>query len=88
LQDVHSAYAILTDSEFEQIQKPLRYLPSGLCVRKAACEELTHNGFRLQLTGSTGKKIMDGADAEVTMSLRLSGWELRIDPRLGCDISW
>jgi hypothetical protein len=56
-------------------------------ARKAASEELTHNGFLLQHTGSIGKKIMDGEDAEVRMSLRLSGWVLRIDPRLGCDIS-
>jgi GT2 family glycosyltransferase len=82
-ESVHSAYAILTDSEFEQIQEPIKYLPTaGLCVRKAAWEKLIQNGFRLQLTGSIGKKIVGGEDAELTLSLRLSGWDLRIDPRL------
>jgi hypothetical protein len=82
-EDVHSAYAILTDNELAQIQKPIKYLPTaGLCVRKAAWENLIQNGFRPQLIGPVGKKIAGGEDAELTMSLRLSGWELRIDPRL------
>jgi len=82
-ENVHSAYAILTDSELAQIKQPIKYLPTaGLCVRKAAWEKLIQNGFRLQLTGSIGRKIVGGEDAELTMSLRLGGWELRIDPRL------
>jgi glycosyltransferase involved in cell wall biosynthesis len=80
---MHSTYAILTDSEFERIIEPLPYLPTaGLCVRKAAWEELIRNGFRLHLTGRLGKQLLGGEDTELTMSLRLSGWKLRVDPRL------
>ena len=80
---VHSTYAILTDCEFNQIQDPPMYLPTaGLCVRKMAWENLIERGFRLQLTGRRGRKLFAGEDTELTMSLRLTGWELRIDPRL------
>jgi glycosyltransferase involved in cell wall biosynthesis len=80
---VHPAYAILTDCEFEKIQEPLMYLlTSGLCIRRAAWENLIHTGFQLQLIGRRGKELSGGEDIELTMSLRLSGWELRIDPRL------
>jgi glycosyltransferase involved in cell wall biosynthesis len=82
-ENVHSAYAILTDGEFEQMEEPPPYLPTaGLCVRKAAWETLVRNGFRQQLVGRQGKSLSAGEDTELTMSLRLTGWELRIDPRL------
>jgi glycosyltransferase involved in cell wall biosynthesis len=82
-QDFHSLYAVLTESEFEQPQKPLEYLPTaGLCVRKTAWDKLIQNGFRPQQTGSAGKKIQGGEDVEFTRALRLSGWILRIDQRL------
>jgi glycosyltransferase involved in cell wall biosynthesis len=82
-ENFHSPYAILTDHDLEQIQKPLKYLPTaGLCIRKEAWERLIENGFRFQLTGSIGKEMQGGEDAELTMALRLGGWELRVDRRL------
>jgi glycosyltransferase involved in cell wall biosynthesis len=79
----HPIYAVLTDRDLEQIQRPIQDLPtSGLCVCKAAWEKLIQDGFRFQLTGRLGKKLWGGEDAELTMALRLSGWKLRIDQRL------
>lgn len=81
--NVHSAYAILTDHEFEQMPQPAPYLPTaGLCLRRVAWDKLIQNGFHIQLTGSMGTKIVGGEDAELTRSLRLSGWKIRVDQRL------
>ena len=81
--DFHSPYAVLTEVDLEHMQKPPEYLPTaGLCVRKAAWHRLIQNGFRFQLTGTVGKKLQGGEDAELTIALRLSGWKLRTDPRL------
>jgi glycosyltransferase involved in cell wall biosynthesis len=82
-ENFHSSYAVLTDREFEKIGQPLEYLPgAGLCVRKQAWEMLVRNGYHFQLTGRTGKKLQGGEDTELTTALRLSGWNLRIEPRL------
>jgi glycosyltransferase involved in cell wall biosynthesis len=82
-QNLHSSYAILTDWDFKQMQEPFLSLAgAGLCLRKEAWEELIQNGFRMNLTGRLGKKLLAGEDAELTMSLRLNGWKLQIDPRL------
>jgi glycosyltransferase involved in cell wall biosynthesis len=81
--NVHSSYAILTDHEFEQMQEPPPSLPTaGLCLRRVAWDKLIQDGFRLNLTGRQGKKLLAGEDMELTMSLRLNGWKLQIDPRL------
>ena len=82
--DFHSRYAILTEHDLEQMPEPEpHYLPTaGLCVRKGAWVRLIQNGFQFQLIGRTGKKLQGGEDTELTMALRLSGWKLRIDPRL------
>jgi hypothetical protein len=47
-----------------------------------AWDRLIQNGFHIQLTGSMGTKIVGGEDAELTRSLRLSGWKIRVDQRL------
>jgi glycosyltransferase involved in cell wall biosynthesis len=79
----HSTYAVLTDREFEQISQPLDYVAgAGLCLRKAAWVNLIENGYRSQIIGREGEKLRNGEDRELTMALRLSGWKLRIDPRL------
>lgn len=81
--DFHSSYAILTERDLEQMEKPPEYLPTaGLCVSKPAWARLIQNGFRFQLSGTVGKKLQGGEDTELTMALRLSGWKLCIDPRL------
>jgi glycosyltransferase involved in cell wall biosynthesis len=82
--DVHSLYAVLTDRELEQIERPVEYLlTAGLCVRKAAWENLLKNGFRHQLDGKTGRLLQGGGeDVELTRALLLSGWTLRTDARL------
>jgi cellulose synthase/poly-beta-1,6-N-acetylglucosamine synthase-like glycosyltransferase len=79
----HSTYAIFTEAEFDQTQEPPKYLPgAGLCLRKAAWEELARQGFKCRLMDRKGKKLSGGGDAEVTTALRLSGWKLRVDKRL------
>src|SRR6516225_5986344 len=81
--EYHSPYAVLTDCELEHVQRPPEYLAgAGLCVRKAAWQKLIQMGHEFQLTGRKGKKLQGGEDAELTMALRLSGWNLRSDPRL------
>ena len=86
--DFHSPYAVLTEQDLEHMQKAPEYLPTaGLCVRKAAWDRLIQNGFRFQLTGSVGKKLQGGEDTELTIALRLSGWQLRIDRDCRCSIS-
>jgi glycosyltransferase involved in cell wall biosynthesis len=82
-EDFHEPYAVFTERDLEQTTEPLQYLPTaGLCVRRAAWDRLIQNGFRFQLTGTVGNKLQGGEDAELTMALRLSGWNLRIDRRL------
>ena len=81
--NVHSAYAILTDHEFEQMREPPSYLPTaGLCLRRVAWDSLIQNGFHFQPISSMGTKIVGGEDVELTRSLRLGGWKLAIDQRL------
>jgi len=82
-ENFHSSYAVLTDCEFENIRQSPEYLPgAGLCVRKQAWDMLVRNGFHFQLTGRSGGKLQGGEDTELTTALRLSGWNLRIEPRL------
>jgi glycosyltransferase involved in cell wall biosynthesis len=82
-EQVHAAYAILTDHEFERMPKPLPYLPTaGLCLRRVAWEKLIQNGFRFFSPTARQLKIVGGEDAELTRSLQLSGWKLRVDQRL------
>jgi hypothetical protein len=65
------------------MQEPPPSLPTaGLCLRRVAWDKLIQDGFRLNLTGRQGKKLLAGEDMELTMSLRLNGWKLQIDPRL------
>jgi glycosyltransferase involved in cell wall biosynthesis len=82
-EDFHEAYAVLTDDDLHELAMPLTYLPTaGLCLRRASWERLVRNGFRFQLTGTVGNNLQGGEDSELTMALRLSGWKLKIDPRL------
>jgi glycosyltransferase involved in cell wall biosynthesis len=81
--DFHSTYAVLTEHDLRKIRQPPDHLPgAGLCVRKAAWEGLVQNGYHPQLSGRKGKKLQGGEDAELTMAIRLSGWNLRFDRRL------
>ena len=81
--DFHSPYAVLTEQDLEQMYEPIDWLPTaGLCVRKAAWDRLIQNGFRFQLTGTVGTKLQGGEDTELTLALRMSGWELAVDARL------
>ena len=79
----HSSYAILNDRDLEQMVAPPEYLPAaGLCVSRQAWDQLIQDGFQFQLISRTGKTLRCGEDTELTMALRLSGWKLRVDPRL------
>lgn len=59
-----------------------RTFPLPVCVYVRRLGRVIQDGFRFQLTGRLGKKLLGGEDAELTMALRLSGWRLRIDRRL------
>jgi glycosyltransferase involved in cell wall biosynthesis len=79
----HPVYAVLTESEFDQMEEPPTFLPTaGLCLRKAAWEGLVDNGFHFLLSGTVGGKLRGGEDTELTLALHLAGWRLRIDRRL------
>jgi glycosyltransferase involved in cell wall biosynthesis len=79
----HSSYAVLTEQDFRALDQPPEYLPTaGLCVRKSAWEELLRRGFSFRSVGRKGTRLTGGEDTELTMALRLSGWELRVDPKL------
>jgi glycosyltransferase involved in cell wall biosynthesis len=79
----HSSYAVLTYTDLLQMSQPPKSLPTaGLCIRKKAWEMLVQKGFHFLLSGSVGDNVQGGEDTELTLALRLSGWNLRIDPRL------
>jgi glycosyltransferase involved in cell wall biosynthesis len=82
-ENFHSSFAVLTYSDLLQMSQPPKALPTaGLCIRKRAWEMLVQNGFHFLLSGSVGADVQGGEDTELTLALRLSGWDLRIDPRL------
>jgi glycosyltransferase involved in cell wall biosynthesis len=79
----HGLYAVLTEQEFARMTEPLRQLPTaGLCVRKAAWEQLVNSGFRSLVAGRVGKDLSGGEDTELTVALRFSGWKLDVNQRL------
>jgi glycosyltransferase involved in cell wall biosynthesis len=79
----HSSYAVLTYTDLLQMSQAPKSLPTaGLCVRRKAWEMLVQRGFHFLLSGSVGDNVQGGEDTELTHALRLSGWDLRIDPRL------
>jgi glycosyltransferase involved in cell wall biosynthesis len=79
----HSIYAVLTDQDLKQMSGAPNFLPTaGLCLRKAAWEQLVRNGFQFLLSGSTGGRTQGGEDTELTLALHLAGWGLTIDSRL------
>ncbi|HUP39250.1 MAG TPA: glycosyltransferase [Vicinamibacterales bacterium] len=55
---------------------------AGLSVRRSALADIQGKGFRSISVGRQGTGLGAGEDSEMTYCLRLSGWRLRIDPRL------
>jgi glycosyltransferase involved in cell wall biosynthesis len=55
---------------------------AGLSVRRSALADIQGKGFRPIAVGRQGTGLGAGEDSEMTYCLRLSGWRLRIDPRL------
>ena len=79
----HSDYAVLTERDLERMPQPPTFLATaGLCIRRAAWEDLVQRGFHSLVSGSVGSKPLGGEDTELTLALRLSGWKLSIDARL------
>jgi glycosyltransferase involved in cell wall biosynthesis len=82
-EEFHSTFAVLTYSDLMKMSQPPKSLPTaGLVIRKKAWKTLVQNGFHFLLSGSVGDNLQGGEDTELTLALRLSGWDLRIDPRL------
>jgi glycosyltransferase involved in cell wall biosynthesis len=82
-QHFQKSFAILTDSDVQQIAQPPDFVNgAGLCIRRVAWERLIENGFRFQLTDRVGKRLSGGGDIELTLALRLAGWKLHIEQRL------
>jgi glycosyltransferase involved in cell wall biosynthesis len=78
-ENFHSIYAVLTERDLEDMPQQPTYLPTGgLCIRKAAWQELVRDGFHSLLP----EKPQRAEDTELTLALHLSGWKLKIDPRL------
>jgi glycosyltransferase involved in cell wall biosynthesis len=55
---------------------------AGLTVRKSAWQQLARGGFQQVLVDRKGKAQTTGGDAELTLALRLAGWQLWYEPRL------
>ena len=78
-----SYYAVLTEEEMHRTQiPPLRLPTAGLCIRKAAWEDLVKRGFHSLVPGRVGRNLAGGEDTELTIALRFCGWKLKIDHRL------
>jgi hypothetical protein len=78
-----SYYAVMTEEEMHRVvTPPLRLPTAGLCIRRAAWQELVDRGFRSLLPGRAGRNLAGGEDTELTLALRFCGWKLAIDPRL------
>ena len=81
--DFQESCAVLAERDLGQMTEPRQHLPAvGLCVRRTAGDRLIQSRLRLQLTGTVGNKLQGGEDVELTMALRVNGWNLRIDRRL------
>jgi cellulose synthase/poly-beta-1,6-N-acetylglucosamine synthase-like glycosyltransferase len=79
----HSSYAILTESDLQQFDRPPEYLcGAGLCLRKQAWTQLLRGGFRSLITDRVGRRLSGGGDNELTQAIRLAGWKVRVEPRL------
>lgn len=55
---------------------------AGLCLRRAAWEELLARQFPAFCTGVRGRKFSRGEDTELCLALRLCGWKIYYSPRL------
>ncbi len=55
---------------------------AGLSVRREAVDRLHAAGFRPVSVGRRGQSLAAGEDSELSLALRLAGWELWYDPRL------
>jgi hypothetical protein len=76
----HPLYAILTESDLDQHREPFAYLNGlGLCVRKSTWSQLIQGGFRSLLDNELRGHPRDSVDAELTLAIRLAGWEIRAD---------
>jgi cellulose synthase/poly-beta-1,6-N-acetylglucosamine synthase-like glycosyltransferase len=81
--DFHSVYAILTDSDLENSESSSEYLHgAGICIRRRAWTQLLQGGFHSLLTDRVGGRLSGSGDKELTLAIRLSGWSIRVDPRL------
>ena len=54
----------------------------GMVLRRAALQEIYDNGFRFILTGRQGKTLVGGEDNELTLAIRMAGWQVWTDSRL------
>ena len=82
-QKFQKSFAILTDADLQEMPEPPPFLNgAGLCIRRSAWESLVENGFRFQLTDRVGKRLSAGGDTELTLALRLAGWNLHVERRL------
>ncbi len=63
-------------------QPPGLLWTAGMAVRKSALLSLYEVGFAPQLASRTGGSLASGEDAELSLALRLAGWELHYAPQL------
>jgi glycosyltransferase involved in cell wall biosynthesis len=55
---------------------------AGMTIRKSAWQDLRRDGFKLRLVGRTGSRLTACEDLEIGCALQLSGWKIRVDPKL------
>ena len=49
---------------------------AGLCLRRAAADQLLHARWTPQLTGRLGARALSGDDSELCLAVQLLGWKL------------
>ena len=70
------------DQAGDVTDRPTVLWGAGLSLRKSAWLGLRESGFQSFLTDRSGDGLTSGGDHELCLSLVLSGWRLRYDPRL------
>jgi glycosyltransferase involved in cell wall biosynthesis len=55
---------------------------AGMCLRRAAYDDLTSKGFKSRLVGRSGETLSSGEDYELCKALKIAGWDILYAPQL------
>ncbi len=79
-----AAYAVGKQWDKEGIldHTKLNLYGAGFNIRKKVWDQLIANDFKFMLSGRKGKNITSGEDYELSLAVRLAGYDLYYDPNL------